>query len=75
MALGNDGIRPDKLELRIRFVCGFLIGAFAGGTSQFALRAPSPLTAALLAVVAGLAGGVLARHYGDRFWSSVLRWF
>ncbi len=56
--------RPDRLELVIRFVCGFLfasylVGRLVGGGG----------------VLAGLVAGVLAARYGDAFWYALARFF
>jgi len=69
VALPNDGVPPDRFELRVRFVCGALLGAFLGLQLD-------PATPAMLAVSVGagaLVGGLLARHFGDRFWERFLR--
>jgi hypothetical protein len=73
MALGNDGIRPDALELRIRFLCGALFGAFVAGAAVFESGVFSGVALATSAVSGALVGGVLARHYGDAFWRSLRR--
>lgn len=75
MALGNDGIRPDALELRIRFVCGALVGAFLTAGTASINGSRSDLSLAFQAVAGGLVCGVLARQYGDRFWRGLRGWF
>jgi hypothetical protein len=68
MALGNDGIKPDRLELRVRFVFGALLGCALG---LGATRGTSSSKVAMLAMVCGgLIAGLLARQFGDRFWAS-----
>jgi hypothetical protein len=71
MALGNDGIRPDALELRIRFICGAIAGSLCG--AWWAGYRSSGWALALYAVVGVLIGGALARYFGDRFWASFRR--
>jgi membrane associated rhomboid family serine protease len=71
MALGNDGIRPDALELRIRFACGAIAGSLAG--AWWAGHRSSGGVLALFVAVGGLIGGALARYFGDRFWASFRR--
>lgn len=71
MALGNDGIRPDALELRIRFICGAIVGSIAG--ARWAGIRSSGVALALWVVVGGLTGGALARNFGDRFWMAFRR--
>jgi hypothetical protein len=72
MALGNDGARPDASELRIRFVCGAIVGAFLVGGMVFR-TGTSGAAFALFAVLGGLVGGALALHFGDRFWFALRR--
>ena len=74
MPLANDGIRPDACELRLRFVCGAILGSLLGVTCAFQLGSSTVLELALAALVGGSIVGILARHFGDRFWSS-LRWW
>jgi len=76
MALRNDGIRPDASELRIRFVCGAILGSFLGAGCAFQLGAGSPTVHGLVfaVIVGGVIAGALARHFGDRFWFSLRRW-
>jgi hypothetical protein len=75
MALGNDGIRPDAHELRIRFACGAGLGAFVGAGCAYRFGAGTPSVSALVfdIVVGGLVAGALARYFGDRFWASFRR--
>jgi hypothetical protein len=73
MALGNDGIRSDATELRIRFICGAIAGVISG--AAFAVE--SQASALRFVVWVGICGsvtGLLARQYGDRFWLWVRRW-
>jgi hypothetical protein len=72
MALGNDGIRPDASELRIRFVCGAIVGAFLAGGTVFRMGT-SGAAFALVAILGGSVGGALARRFGDRFWFALRR--
>jgi hypothetical protein len=71
VALPNDGVPPDRFELRVRFVFGALLGALVG------LRlAPATFSIPVVAIAAGagaVLGGLLARHFGDRFWERFVR--
>ena len=68
---------PDDLEKRIRFGCGFIVGAILGFIGTL-LAFPDHLPGSLL-VGAGVAllFGVLAVRYGDRFWYGLrhVLWF
>jgi hypothetical protein len=68
MALGNDGFRPDAAELWVRFACGALGGAFLVAGIYWS-RSSSSVGLLLCILGGGLAGGLLARYFGDRFWS------
>lgn len=72
MALANDGIRPDRQELRIRFFCGALLGPLVG--FEWAFHLGSTAGVVTVTVLGSCIGGLLARHLGDRFWGS-LRWW
>ncbi len=71
--------KPDFLEKKIRFGCGFLFGLIVG-FFEFARILYSYESAGfliLLTVTLALAGGWLAIKFGDRFWQYVLeriRW-
>ena len=71
MALGNGGIKPDRLELRLRFFFGALLGCAMG--ARFARATGSPKVVLLAMICGGLIIGLLARQLGDRFWES--RWW
>jgi hypothetical protein len=75
MALPNDGIPPDRLELRLRSVCGAVAGAILGASAAFQLDTDSLLLITILTTAGCVIGGVLARHYGDRFWRSLPWWW
>jgi hypothetical protein len=65
--------KPDSLEKKVRFGCGFLFGLVIGlleFTRIFLFSSGSTLivTVGIVAVVCGL----LALKYGDRFWYYVL---
>ena len=74
MPLGNDGIPPNRLELGLRFGCGALLGLLVGGGSLLNVGVTSPGLLAAAAGVGALGAGLLARHFGDRFWSSLRQW-
>jgi uncharacterized membrane protein YfcA len=64
--------RPDRTELRIRFVAGFLFGFVAGGlTAPQLTRSTSVAVAAVAAT--SLICAFLSRRYGDRFWFALRR--
>jgi hypothetical protein len=63
-------IRPiDSHDRHANFGCGFVVGALAGATCL--------LTAAdwPVVVIAGVVAGLLAARFGERFWTSMARWF
>lgn len=68
---------PDSLEKGIRFGCGGILGFLFGlyvAFNGFADRDNtliSVLTIAFLTILFG----VLAMKQGDRFWSSIRKWF
>jgi hypothetical protein len=75
VALANDGIPPNKFELRMRFGFGFVLGVVLGVTGWLQSMGPhSWLSVVLAALGSGLVSGTLARHYGDRYWTSVRWW-
>ena len=65
-ALSNDGIPPTPLELWIRFGLGALFGAFVG--IAMSSRVESSAVSWMLILGSTAVTGLLARHYGDRFW-------
>ena len=76
MALPNDGIAPDRFELRLRFVFGAIAGGILVPVLLLRVLQPSASAAAIgvIGAAAGaLGGGLLARHFGDRFWRAFLR--
>ena len=74
MPLGNDGIRPDATELRIRFACGATLGAIMGAGVALSQGTVSALMLGVAALAGGLVAGALARHFGNRFWVSLRNW-
>jgi fructose-specific phosphotransferase system IIC component len=54
--------RPDRLELAIRFVCGFLAAGWVVGR-----------VTSVGGLLAGLVVGLLAAWYGDAFWATLAR--
>jgi hypothetical protein len=67
--LGNDGVRPDTLEQKIRFAVGFGVGGFSGfyWAARWGLTSGG-LTLGLI-LASGVGTGLLARWYGDRYWT------
>ncbi len=64
MALFKDDTgEPDEFELRVRFGCGFAVGAVIGAASV-----PQLGDASVRAVVPAALG------VGDRFWNAVQGW-
>jgi len=74
MALSNDGIRPSRLELRLRFACGAVVGAALGALASLNMGAASATGFLIPLLTGSLLLGGLARRYGDRFWSSLHWW-
>lgn len=74
MPLPNDGIPPDRFELSLRFIFGALTGGVIAGVTLAQLSRISMGIGATGTVAGALIGGLLARHYGDRFWRA-LRWW
>ena len=75
MALPNDGIVPDRFELRVRFGSGALAGALLVTVLMARVSRASGRMLLMAAAAGALAGGLLARHYGDRFWRGLLRFW
>lgn len=67
----NDGIKPDRFEIRVRLGCGGVVGVGVGITGA-ALSGVESWWGALVcgAVLAMLFAWLAARH-GDRFWRNV----
>ncbi len=65
-ALSNDGIPPTSLELWIRFGLGSLVGAIVG--VGMAVEVESSAVSWMLFFGSTAVAGLMARHYGDRFW-------
>jgi hypothetical protein len=63
---------PDRLEKRIRFGCGFLLGCLVAAGALMTLIGGYIIVASCLA--AGLLLGYLAMKFGDSFWERVTRW-
>lgn len=70
----DDSPEPDSFEKRIRFGCGFVIGALIA--FFFALSEFAAFTSTFWAVVVGVAivFGFLAMRYGNGFWRVVSEW-
>jgi len=72
VALPNDGIVPDRFELRLRFGAGALAGALGVPAPVARVSAASAGVLVIAAAAGALTGGLLARYYGDRFWRGLL---
>jgi hypothetical protein len=72
---GRDGGRPDRLEKKIRFGCGFVFGVFSAALSSFAASLYNGWYLVALLVGIGIIFGFLAMRYGDKFWHSVPDWW
>ncbi len=67
--------KPDPLERKIRFGCGFIFGLVLGLLEFARTMYKSVGLVAVLTVMAALVCGWLALKYGDRFWYGILqRW-
>ena len=67
--------KPDPIEKKIRFGCGFLVGLIIGFLefARITYRYDSGGLIISLAVILALVCGWLALKYGDRFWEEALR--
>jgi hypothetical protein len=71
--------KPDPMEKRMRFGCGFLCGLVLGffGTLRVMYKIMYWYNSAGLvisiAVISALISGWLALKYGDRFWQEMCR--
>ncbi len=69
--------KPDPLEKKIRFGCGFLFGLIFGffGALRFMYRIMNNYNSGGIviacAVISALVCGGLALKYGDRFWKEM----
>jgi hypothetical protein len=72
VALPNDGIAPDRFELRVRFGSGAVAGALLVTVWMADVSRGSAWVLVMSAAAGALVGGLLARHYGDRFWRAFL---
>jgi hypothetical protein len=65
---------PDSFEKSLRFGCGFVFGLFIG----FLVAAQSIYHSlgwlATITFIVGVAFGLLAMRYGDKFWYSIKKW-
>ncbi len=71
--------KPDPVEKKIRFGCGFLFGLIIGffESARILSSSDSAEFLFLLTVIVALVCGWLATKFGDRFWQYVLervRW-
>jgi hypothetical protein len=65
---------PDRVEMRIRFGCGFIFGAIAAAIIGMRVITGWSIEFGLgVALVASLTG-LLARRHGDDFWKSLFWW-
>ena len=66
---------PDKTENVIRFGCGFFAGTVLVGLLSAVAFANTMAEAIIAIVVPSLVCGVAAVVSGDRFWSSIEKWW
>jgi len=67
-------VEPDALEIRIRYVCGALLGLVPGLFLCLHLWPTTRITCvAAVAVSVGLTA-IVARHFGNRFWIAFLKY-
>ncbi len=62
----------DPLEVKIRLVCGVLLGVFIGFGAALRLNPTKPIWFALILLVAVVGCAWGAVRQGDRFWIAVL---
>jgi len=62
---------PGASEKRLRFGCGFVMGLALGAGTALHLAISNGYYGAAIWLVCGLVCGVLAMHFGDRFWHSL----
>lgn len=67
------GRTPDAFEIKLRFVCGALLGLVIGLGMCVGLWPLSTLGVCMLLVITVVACGAGAAYFGDRFWAH-LRW-
>jgi hypothetical protein len=67
------GRKPDAFEIKVRLVCGALLGVVIGLGMCVSLWPLSSLGACMLVGFAIAACAVGAARFGDSFWAS-LRW-
>jgi hypothetical protein len=66
--------KPDATEQALRFGCGFIFGLVLGLTSTVVLFDWNT-TSLVMVLLLAAAVGLVARHYGDRFWHWFGRWW
>ncbi len=64
---------PDRMEKKIRFGCGFVLGCAAAVGGLLSSVWTGRVIAAIV-LAGGLIGGYAAMRWGDRFWEIVCRW-
>ncbi len=66
---GHDGIPPDRFQLTIRFITGFVAGAVVGSCNTMLFLDIETVEALVtFTAVTAVVGGLLAMFIGDRFW-------
>ena len=60
--------KPDAQERRIRFVCGFIVGAFFGLFSWLSFSQATVYGSLAVTIASGLVVGLAAMCGGDKFW-------
>lgn len=66
-------VEPDVLEIRIRYVCGALLGLVLGLFICLDLWPTTKITCAAVVAASASLTAILARHFGDSFWIAFLK--
>jgi hypothetical protein len=70
-----DKMKPDTIENRIRFGCGFTFGLASGFFFAVQWVADTWGGFAATSITTAIVCGLLAMKYGDAFWYSLKDWF
>lgn len=66
-------VEPDELEIKIRYVCGALLGLALGLFLCLHLWPTTKLTCVAVVAASVSLTAVLARQFGDIFWIAFLK--